>query len=81
VLSNGQGFGSSRLALMSSIICLPLVMSMAFALCSAYVVGNGALMTSSRMLGVRPFKKNPMVSSLPMVYPACHTSSSKSDMY
>jgi hypothetical protein len=38
-------------------------------------------MTSSRMLGVRLFKKNPMVSSLPMVYPACLTKSSKSDMY
>jgi hypothetical protein len=45
------------------------------------VVGNGALMTSSRMLGVRPFKKNLMVFLLPMVYPACRTSSLKSDMY
>jgi hypothetical protein len=38
-------------------------------------------MTSSRMLGVSPFMKNAMVSSLLMVYPAWHTKSLKSDIY
>jgi hypothetical protein len=38
-------------------------------------------MIASRMLGVRPFRKKLMVSSLPMVYPARRTSSSKSAMY
>jgi hypothetical protein len=38
-------------------------------------------MITSRMLGVRPFRKKLMVSSLPMVYPARRTSSSKSAMY
>jgi hypothetical protein len=33
------------------------------------------------MLGESPLRKNPMVSLLPMVYPTCHTRSSKSDMY
>jgi hypothetical protein len=44
-------------------------------------MGNGLLMTSSRMLGVSLFMKNPMVSSLPMVYPAWRNKSSKSNMY
>jgi hypothetical protein len=38
-------------------------------------------MIASRMLGVRPFKKKLMVSSLPMVYPAWRMSSSMSAMY
>jgi hypothetical protein len=38
-------------------------------------------MIASKTLGVSPFRKNPMVSSLPIVYPARRTSSSKSAIY
>jgi hypothetical protein len=38
-------------------------------------------MIASKMLGVRPFRKKLIVSSLPIVYPARRTSSSKSAMY
>jgi hypothetical protein len=81
VLLNGLGFGNPCLALMSSIICLPFMISTALVLYALYVVGNGAQMTSSKMLGVSPLRKKPIVSSLLMVYPACRTRSLKSEMY